>query len=1265
MSRIDDDEIEEFDESPRPAKKRKTTKAATKNVRPTKAKAKAVGKTVKASRTTRSGSTTSHTISPVNSDDDDDDAFETIERKPSKSRSRAVTESDQEERSAQKKTKHRIKVINDQDLLLDQFMTQAPERSPSPNGVRGPIWLKQPRQGSVFNQQPPPMTGMASAQHGPLQKPRIQNPPISAPMARAGPPQVAKPQFKRPHAIASPTRNGQASPIDVVNNTTAASARATLSVPPQTQPIDVSQELADLPSDAFSFSSPEASPKQAIYVSSQAAQPVVRRVQNVQAPQSGLKQTTLFGALATQTTDKESAKNKKYNFPKATQPEPPTHHKLDQAAMATWVYPVNLGTIREYQYSIVSAALYNNLLVALPTGLGKTFIAATVMLNWFRWTKEAQIVFLAPTKPLVAQQVDACFNIVGIPRSQTVMLTGGISPGLRAEEWLEKRVFFMTPQTMINDLKTGICDPKRIVLVVVDEAHRATGSYSYVEVIKFIRRFNSSFRVLALTATPGSKVETVQQVIDGLDISKIEIRTEQSLDIRQYVHLRQVDSYLFDYSAEQAMIMELCSKAIKPLLDVLNGLNAYWMKDPMKLTAFGLTNAQREWSKSEAGRNAPMSQKGMIHTIFQILASLAHSISMLKFHGIGPFLRGITTFRNAVDGGETRGKYASQVRKDENFNKMYNCIQGWIKNPDFIGHPKLEHLRTVVMNHLLDAGEGQDGKTSPTRIMVFAQWRDSAEDITRVLARNEPTIRPHVFVGQADAKGSEGMDQKKQLQVIQDFKDGKYNVLVATSIGEEGLDIGEVDLIVCYDASSSPIRMLQRMGRTGRKRKGNIAILLMRDKEEGDWLKAKDNYESMQAMIAKGDRFQYHEDRSPRILPRDVRPVVDKKVVEIPPENSQADLPEPKKGKRRAPKRPPKKFFMPDGVQTGFVTASRMDGDSDEEQAPRPKSKKTPTSATRKAVRPASPPPEPAPLPFLDDVLLNKIQERELERKYQYVNAKDGNAVVMAPKPDNYPESFRELGRTKYVRHGRLTTRTAAMMKRMHEMDEKGVQRFRDSLNEVDLESDQATAQLLQSPVPPSPAEDLPKPESLQAQRTAMPPPARTPLNNPAKRPATKRTAAPAAKARAKTTPKGRPNYRMAADAEEGESSSPEPTPADMRRANQGIDLGSGDTSGEEDIDGEPDSELADFVVGSDQPIEYASSSMPGTAPRQSLNHLFSSQQSRVSQRTDDDLPEVSVVVRKGPQRPRDRREESDDEEEVPVRQRKRKRVVVDDSDEE
>ena len=64
------------------------------------------------------------------------------------------------------------------------------------------------------------------------------------------------------------------------------------------------------------------------------------------------------------------------------------------------------------------------------------------------------------------------------------------------------------------------------------------------------------------------------------------------------------------------------------------------------------------------------------------------------------------------------------------------------------------------------------------------------------------------------------------------FRHGGYNTLVATCVGEEGLDIGEVDLIVCFDAHKSPVRLIQRMGRTGRKRKGQIVVIVAQGKEE-------------------------------------------------------------------------------------------------------------------------------------------------------------------------------------------------------------------------------------------------------------------------------------------------------------------------------------------------------------------------------------------------------------------------------------------------
>ncbi|EDN08243.1 predicted protein [Histoplasma mississippiense (nom. inval.)] len=615
--------------------------------------------------------------------------------------------------------------------------------------------------------------------------------------------------------------------------------------------------------------------------------------------------------------------------------------------------------------------------------------------------QDAQIVFVAPTKPLVSQQVVACFGIAGIPRSQTVMLTGSTGPAIRAAEWQSKRVFFMTPQTLVNDLKNGHADPKRIVLLVIEEAHRATGGYAYVEVLRYERK--------------------------------------ESLDIREYVHSRNIEIETFDYSEDMIMCMDLFGKSLQPVLDKLRSQNAHWAKDPMTLTPYGLTVARKDWLKSPAGRNANNGLKGMVHAIFSVLSSLAHAIDLLKYHGIGPFYRNLVSFQSTLGAGGS--KYQRQIVDDGNFKTLMNRLRMWTNNEDFIGHPKLEFLKRVVLNHFMDAekdGDDSIGNRHPsgTRIMVFAHFRDSAEEIVRVLKRHGPMIRPHVFVGQAAAKGSGGMDQKTQLEIIEKFKEGTYNTIVATSVGEEGLDIGEVDLIVCYDSSASPIRMLQRMGRTGRKRRGNIVLLLMKGKEEDSFTKAKDNYEKMQRMIASGARFTFHDDKSPRILPRDIHPAVDERQIDIPVENSQTDLPEPTK-RARVPKRLPKKFHMPDGVETGFTKASRISGMKVSRKA---------TESLRK-----SPPKvvEVFDIPPLDEVLLSKDERRELEQRYCSIGGTSPQ-FVSRPRIDAYPELQRSYRPTKFVKHGAVTCRLVKAFQNMNALTTDCADHFKAHLHPDD-----------------------------------------------------------------------------------------------------------------------------------------------------------------------------------------------------------------------
>ncbi|KAF2442440.1 P-loop containing nucleoside triphosphate hydrolase protein [Karstenula rhodostoma CBS 690.94] len=1098
--------------------------------------------------------------------------------------------------------------------LTDVYLTQPPREASPPWMPRGAIWQKPAT--SIGVHTPVVFDAMKTMMMPSRQS--IASRPVS--------------QASRHSESASPTRPVGLPKLPAVDGTS--------------MQYDATEELADLPSDAFA-SSPSSlqNPDDLVLVS--------ERRTRVVAPQTGLRQTTLFGRTTVNGEIPQSQANKRYNFIVDQKEEPPTHHKLDPEAIKTWVYPTNLGTIRDYQFNIVARGLFHNLLVALPTGLGKTFIAATIMLNYFRWTTEAQIVFVAPTKPLVAQQIDACYHICGIPRSATTMLIGGVAPALRAEEWASKRVFFMTPQTLVNDLKHGYADPKKIVLLVVDEAHRATGGYAYVEAVSFLRRFNNSFRVLALTATPGADIEAVQKVIDGLDISRVEIRTERSLDIVKYIHHRRVEKHVFKDSDEIQMCKELYAQALQPTVNKVAGLNAFYSKDPLDITPYGVTLARKRWAQ-DAGQRATPAQKGMVNSVFTILGSISQGMELLKYHGIGPFYIKMKEFKESQTQGKSKTK--ESICNSDAFKKLMVRLQTWTSNENFVGHPKMEFLQQAILDHFVNAGDGSgtDTAATQTRIMVFAHFRDSAEEIVRVLRRHQPMIRPRVFVGQSSGKNSEGMNQKEQLDVIEKFKAGTFNTLVATSIGEEGLDIGDLDLIILYDSKASPIRMLQRMGRTGRKREGKVIFLQMEGKEEKDANKAKDSYETMQELIAEGSRFNFHDEISRKILPRDVQPVVERRIIEIPLENSQSDwLPEPKKKRGRAPKKPPKKFNMPDGVITGFVTANRMD----EEIAPKSRS----TKAAR--VYPSE---EVLELPSLESVYLDEPAFQDLHYRYISVFDEDDESIS-ALNLRAHPYHQRILSGThNFPRHGWATHAFVRTVQRMHTMDDDRLDDFQSKMHVEDwkemppnivvsdkdtkpdmwVDDDLASQPLQRAKSKVKPGSD---PKARVATEPVNPPDMwadEDPPSQPAHKAKTKATAKanPEAKAKARAEPKpkaaatalpkqaaprGRPRkdatatitptrprkrqppmsenhtWRDSGLADEGEESSPPPTDPRMRIASQAETIGSEDSEGAFDPQDTQayrlDSDLVSFIAEDDENVDLPpTSSLPGN----SLNGL-------------------------------------------------------------
>lgn len=480
---------------------------------------------------------------------------------------------------------------------------------------------------------------------------------------------------------------------------------------------------------------------------------------------------------------------------------------------------------RSYQQSIFANSLNKNTLVVLPTGLGKTVIALMLVTYYFNQSGK-KILFLAPTKPLVEQQKQSFQNFFK-NESEFIFttLTGQIQPKKRIELYERSNFIFSTPQLIENDIINNVINLKDFCLIVFDEAHRATGAYAYNFIAEEFTK-NSNTKILALTASPGTSMEDIKNVIDNLKIEHVEVKKYDDVDVKPYVQETKINYINIAFPEN--------FKEIKYKLDIVyNGrilaLKEFGFlqgKNLKTVTKRDLLDLSIELRKEIAEGNATE----------EIWKSVSVSAGLMKLqYGIELFeSQEISAAHNYFynffrDGGDS-SKAAQELAADIDFRNAFELISKLKKNN--VKHPKLLKLKEIVTENL--------NKNKELKIIVFNQYRDTATKIVEELNtikevsvkryKNESKtvvsrIKAVLFVGQAK-KTEKGLSQKQQKQIIEDFKDNKYNILVSTSVGEEGLDIPKVDLVIFYEPVPSAIRTIQRAGRTGRFKKGEVNILV-------------------------------------------------------------------------------------------------------------------------------------------------------------------------------------------------------------------------------------------------------------------------------------------------------------------------------------------------------------------------------------------------------------------------------------------------------
>ncbi len=458
---------------------------------------------------------------------------------------------------------------------------------------------------------------------------------------------------------------------------------------------------------------------------------------------------------------------------------------------------------RAYQISIAATALMYNTLVILPTGLGKTTIALLVIAS--RLLNEGgKALVLAPTKPLVEQHASFFRRTMKLKEEEIVALSGEIRPEKRVEIWNRARLVVSTPQVIENDLLADRISLEDVVHVTFDEAHRAVGDYAYVYIADEYFKQARKPLVLGMTASPGSDIERIKEVIRNLRIEAIEIRTENDDDVRPYVHGRKVEWIKVEMPKELKEIRDLINKAMERRLKKLEKLG---------IKAGGL--AKKELLSLQESLQAQAAETGE-EELFEAVSVLAevlklyHGLELVETEGVEAlkeYLKKLVNEAHSVGGSKAAKNIVNDPIFKEILKKVSTCK---------VEHPKLEKLVEVVKDQLR--------KNPDSRIIVFTNYRDTAETIAERLKREG--IRAERFVGQAKRGEKKGMTQKEQIETLEKFRNGEIQVLVATSVGEEGLDIPSTDLVVFYEAVPSEIRAIQRKGRTGRAREGRIVVLI-------------------------------------------------------------------------------------------------------------------------------------------------------------------------------------------------------------------------------------------------------------------------------------------------------------------------------------------------------------------------------------------------------------------------------------------------------
>ena len=463
---------------------------------------------------------------------------------------------------------------------------------------------------------------------------------------------------------------------------------------------------------------------------------------------------------------------------------------------------------RLYQSAISDAVLKNgSTLVVLPTGMGKTLVALLVAAA--KLQMGGRVLFLAPTRPLAAQHEKVCREWLTLKQEEIVLVSGLITAAKRPPLYLPpNRLVISTPQTIANDLETGRLKFD-FSLVIFDECHRSVGKYAYTAVATVAKEHHSL--VLGLTASPGGDKKKITDILNALGIQHVQIRTADDADVKPYIKPLEIEWIRVELTPallEGKAILEELIRAQVETLRKMGFVGQYTSKKSLAEMRVRILASNPSLRFSALSHHA---------TLF----SLVHVLELLETQGVESVQRFVQRVKE-------REPSKAQVRLLNNakFMEFVEKLSGAAE------HPKLAKLLELLRS-----------RPQSEKSIVFCQYRDQVGVLVDTITR--AGLRAKAFMGKKD-----GVTAKDQQNTLADFREGKFDILVATSIGEEGLDIPSVDNVIFYEPVPSEIRHIQRRGRAGRAKMGRMfGLMTAHTRDQASFFSAKRKEEKMKLIV--------------------------------------------------------------------------------------------------------------------------------------------------------------------------------------------------------------------------------------------------------------------------------------------------------------------------------------------------------------------------------------------------------------------------------